>query len=151
MIEMQANSVRDLPAVICQLQTLAKIGFSKGCKVVVFSISQKSRSPGQNAKFHALITDIKKAAGGNHSLDVWKALLVDAFEQEIKAQGGSLPRPGQTAISFDGQRAVTVRPSTRDFNKSIASQFIEFIYAFGLEQGVVFSEKSERIAMDGRA
>jgi hypothetical protein len=80
--------------------------------------------------------------GQKYSEEAWKALLVDEFEQELKRDGESLPKPSRVVISFDQQRAVTIRPSTKDFRKEHASKFIEFLYAWGTEHGARFSDES---------
>ena len=56
--------------------------------------------------------------------------------------GEPLTHPGKTVISLDGQRKVTVRPSTKKFRKKEASDFIEFLYATGIEYGARFTDKS---------
>ena len=108
-------------------------------------IQRFSRSRDQNAKFHALIGDISATVevdGRYYSAEVWKALLVDDFEKERREMGEPLSHPGETVMSLDGRRAVTVRASTVKFRVSEASDFIEFLYAKGTEYGARFSDKS---------
>jgi hypothetical protein len=148
--QFKVTRLSDLSAAINKLQTAAKLGFQHGLPEAYLAISRESleqRSNDQNKKFHALIRDISNTAkvDKKYSQDVWKALLVDAFEQELKSQGEELPKPSKVALSFDGQRAVSIRPSTTSFNKAIGAKFIEFLYVFGVENGATFSRESVSI------
>ena len=64
---------------------------------------------------------------------------------ELKSEGRSLTKPSHVVLSFDKQRAITVRASTSDFGKKIAGEFITFLYAWGTMNGVKFTQKSTRI------
>jgi hypothetical protein len=44
--------------------------------------------------------------------------------------------------SLDGKRIVQLGLQSRRFGKSLASEFIEHLYAFGAENRVVWSEKA---------
>lgn len=113
---------------------------------VVVTIGRQAKSRDQEKKYHAMIHDIMTTVelGQQYSAEAWKALLVDEFEQELKRDGESLPKPSRVVISFDQQRAVTIRPSTKEFRKEHASKFIEFLYAWGTEHGARFSDESLR-------
>lgn len=109
---------------------------------VEISVSRGKRSLDQNAKFHAMITDIKNTAelDQKYSFEAWKALLVDEFEQEMARNSEGLTSPGEVVLSFDKKRMVTIRPSTKDFMKTESAKFITFLYAFGTELGAKFSD-----------
>lgn len=112
---------------------------------VVVTLGRPKRSGAQNRHFHALIGEIAQqveVGGRKYSQDVWKALLVDQFSQEMESAGTPLSKPGRTVPSLDGRRAVTVRPSTTDLKKAEAAQFITFLNAFGDEHGVQWSAQS---------
>jgi hypothetical protein len=115
----------------------------KGGPVTV-SVQRPSRSAEMNKKFHAMIRDIAQQVTffgkRRYDTEVWKALLVDQFEQEKAAMCEPLSHPGQLITSMDGQRTITVRPSTTKFRKAEASEFIEFLYQQGSEMGVNWSE-----------
>ena len=113
---------------------------------VVVTLGRESKSRDQEKKYHAMINDIMTTVelGQQYSFESWKALLIDEFEQELKRNGESLPKPSKMVLSFDGQRAVTIRPSTKDFRKEHASMFITFLYAWGTEHGARFSDESLR-------
>ena len=113
-------------------QAPVEISVSRSCK----------RSLDQNAKFHAMISDIQKTAelDQKYSFEAWKALLVDEFEQELARNAEGLTSPGEVVLSFDKKRMVTIRPSTKDFMKTEGAKFITFLYAFGTELGAKFSD-----------
>lgn len=112
------------------------------------TLGRPKRSGDQNRHFHALIGEIAQqvAPGGQKfSADVWKALLVDQFSQEMEAAGTPLSKPGRVVPSLDGRRVVTVRPSTTELRKAEAAAFIEYLYATGVDMGVQFSPPSVEI------
>lgn len=130
---------------IHRIRELAKKGLAGG--KVVLTLGRESRTKKQNAWFHALIGDIKKGVEleVDHSLEAWKAMLVDEFEQELKSEGRALAKPSRVVMSLDKQRVVSIRASTSDFGKKIAGEFITFLYAWGTVNGVDFSKNSLRI------
>lgn len=109
-----------------------EISVSRSCK----------RSLDQNAKFHAMISDIQKTdeLEQKHSSAAWKALLIDEFEQELLRNNEGLTSPGEVVLSFDKKRMITIRPSSADFLKIEGAKFITFLYAFGTELGAKFSD-----------
>jgi hypothetical protein len=120
---------------------------NKGIKAgpVVVILTRLSKSREQEKKYHAMIGDIAKTVerdGRRFSTDVWKALLIDSYENELINMGEGLTHPSKVVISLDGMRAVTIRASSKKFRKSEASGFIQYLYAFGVENGATFSEQS---------
>ena len=111
---------------------------------VVVEIKRQTRTLEINNKFHAMIADIAKTVDldQEYSFEAWKALLVDGFEEELRANSEKLRHGSKVVLSLDKKRAVTIRPSTTKFLKSEASQFIEYLYQFGAEHGARFTEKS---------
>ncbi|WP_136678629.1 recombination protein NinB [Neptunomonas sp. XY-337] len=116
----------------------------KAGKPCCVSITEESKTRTMEKKYHAMIGDIAKQVTffgkKRYSQDVWKALLVDQFEQEKLSMGEPLTHPGQLITSMDGRRTITVRPTTTKFRKSEAVDFVEFLYAQGCEMGVQWSE-----------
>ncbi len=114
---------------------------------VEVTIRRVSKSREQEEKYHAMIRDIHKTVDTDrgYTFRVWKALLVDQYEQELLGMNEPLTHPGQVVISLDGQRGLTVRPSTTEFRKFEASGFIQFLYAWGVDHDATFSEKSINI------
>lgn len=114
---------------------------------VEVNVQRPSKTRDQEAKYHAMICDIAASVepnGEKFGADIWKAWLVDAFDQEMAEQGTPLRHPSKTVISLDQRRPVTIRPSTSKFLKAEASQFIEFLYMKGAELGAVFSERAAK-------
>jgi len=108
-------------------------------------IVRESKSREQEEKYHAMIGDIAKTVkvyGKFYKPDIWKAQLVDEFRQQKEDMGEPLTHPGQTVVSLDGERKITVRPSTKKFLKKESSDFIEFLYATGIDYGAKFTDKS---------
>jgi len=130
-----------------QVWELVKRGIEGGAVVITLTREGKSRK--QERHYHALINDIAKQItffGNKHYIsDVWKALLVDQFNQEMTEMGTPLGKPGRVVTSLDGYRTITVRPSTRTFRKGEAAAFIEFLYAQGVEMGVEWSDSALEI------
>jgi hypothetical protein len=109
---------------------------------VVVTLGRPKRRGDQNRHFHALIGEIAQQVtpgGLKFSADVFKALLIDQFEQEMEAAGTPISKPGRTVPSLDGRRAVTVRPSTTCLKEREAADFIEFLYSWGVEHDVTFT------------
>lgn len=118
---------------------------------VVLDLSRPNKSREQEMHYHALIGEIAKQVkvfGKQYEPEVWKALLVDQFEQEMRQLGKPLRKPSNVVPAMDGTgRLVTVRPSTTKFSKEEGSNFIEFLYAQGVEMGVVWSATAEQIKL----
>ena len=126
---------------------------------ILLIVTEISKSRAQERKYHVMLSEIaaqvkfqrQDKPGGplvskTYSVDVWKAMLVDAFEQERIANGEPLTHGSELVPSIDGQRLVSLRASTTRFKKREASEFIEFLYATGVEYGVKWSATAEEIA-----
>lgn len=115
---------------------------------VVVTLGRPARSGAQNRHFQALISEIAQqveVGSQKYSQDVWRALLVDQFEQAMQEAGTPISKPGRTVPSLDGRRAVTVRPSTTGLKKREAAEFIEYLYSEGIEMGVKFTPPAVEI------
>lgn len=109
--------------------------------MVVFSEPKKKRA--QEEKYHAMIGEIAKQIehiGRKWDADDMKRLLVDEFADEMRLAGTPLHHDGRVTPSFDGRRIVQLGVQTSDFYVKEAAQFIEFLYAFGAQRSVIFSE-----------
>lgn len=106
-------------------------------------ISEPKRRQIQNEKYHAMIGDIAaqvEYAGRKWDADDMKRLLVDEFAEEMRNAGSPLHHDSRVVPSFDGRRIVQLGIQTRDFYVKEAAQFIEYLYAFGAQHGVKWSE-----------
>lgn len=99
----------------------------------------------QEEKYHSLIGDISKQCkfmNIKFSREDWKRMLIDAFARVKSEEGNPLKGYGRIVPSLDGAGFVQLGIQSRDFSKSIASEFIEHLYAWGSQQEppVVWSE-----------
>lgn len=108
------------------------------------TVARASKTRAQESRYHAMIGDIAKQwsdpDGKRYSTTVWKAQLIDQFQQEKLLMGEPLAKPGRTVMSLDKQRIVQIRPSSTDFRKKEASEFIEYLFSFGAEINVQWSD-----------
>lgn len=113
---------------------------------------RKSRD--QEERYHAMIGDIARQfehAGRRWDAEDMKRLLVDAFKQDTRDDPDLSPLWREMgdlrlvpAIGRDG--FVALGDQTRKFPKRLASAFIEWLFAFGAERGVEWSEPQRRAA-----
>jgi len=115
--------------------------------VVVFSEPTKRRI--QEEKYHAQIGDIAKQttyAGKQWDADDMKRILIDEFAEEMRLAGSPLHHDGRLIPSENGRRVIQLGIQSRDFYVKEAAQFIEFLYAWGADRGVVWSEPQQERA-----
>lgn len=121
---------------------------------VVIEIRRFYKSREQERHYHALIGEIAKQVtfDGNkrYSVEVWKARLVEQFAREKELMGEPLRHPGETVVSLDGQRIITVRPSTKQFLVREAADFIEYLHVTGIDMGVRFTNRAQAIYAEYR-
>jgi hypothetical protein len=124
------------------------------------TIEEAAKSRDQEAKYHAMIGDIAKTCefmGRKWDRDDWKRLLVDAFvrvmRDHAKAQGNPDPFAEECRMvpTLDGSGFVQLGAQTRHFKKRMASEFIEFLFAYGAERGVIWSNTSKHYFEEMRA
>jgi len=99
-------------------------------------IKPPTRSLDQNAKFHALCSDIAKAgiewAGEKRTAEEWKALLVSAHAAATQS-GFDLVR------GLEGEM-VQLRESTAAMTKARSSSLIEYVTAWAAQRGIALRE-----------
>jgi hypothetical protein len=120
-------------------------------QVVTFQEPKKSRS--QESKYHAMFGEIARQVpvrGVMLPEDDMKRALFSAFKIDTKddselreawAEFGE----ARMGIGFRGE-IVVFGDQTRQLPKKLASALIEWLYAFGAEHGVQWSEPAERRA-----
>jgi hypothetical protein len=112
---------------------------------MVVEIKEPTRNGDQNAKFHALCTDIAKSGvewmGKPRKADEWKVLLVSGHAVATK-QGAEMV-PG-----LEGEY-VNIRESTARMSKSRASSLIEYTLAWMAMNGVMDRIARERAEQSG--
>ena len=104
---------------------------------MVIELRPKSKSRDQEQKYHAMIGEIAEQAkhlGATWDAESWKRLLVNKFCKEIGVSGG------QIIPNLDGDGIVQLDFQTRKFTIDQASQFVEFLLAWGANNGIVFKQ-----------
>ena len=102
----------------------------------VVTIREQTRTGEQSDKMWAMLGDIARAKpmGRRHTSEDWKALAMNACGWECQFMEG-----------LDGRPFPQGFRSSR-LTKSQMSTLIEWLYAFGAEHGVQWSEPAERKA-----
>jgi hypothetical protein len=104
-------------------------------KQLTLEIKSANRSCQQNAKYHAMIDEISQQTqhlGSKWDAESWKRLLVDQF---LKDSG---QKTGVVIPNLAGDGIVQLGMQTRDFTKEQASEFVEWLFAWGAEHGITY-------------
>lgn len=107
----------------------------KAGKALRMEIKAESRSDEQNAKYHAMLSEIAVQAqhmGAKWDAESWKRFLVYEFCKQL-----GLPQ-GQIVPSLDGSGIVQLGLQTRDFSKERAAEFIAFLEAWAADKEIIF-------------
>lgn len=116
-------------AVIAQLPT-------DSVKPLVVKIQPMTRSLEQNAKLHAMLADIANQCefqGKKRDVETWKAIFVSAHKI---ATGGQ----AEMAIGLEGE-VINLRESTAQMGVERMTSLIEYVTAWGVQNGVHFNDK----------
>ncbi|WP_398473179.1 recombination protein NinB [Tardiphaga sp.] len=87
----------------------------------------------QNSRMWAMLTDVatqKQHAGRKYTPDQWKVLFMHACGREV-----------QFIPSLDNSTFIPWGQSSSDLSKQEMSALIEFMFAWGAENGVVFHDQ----------
>lgn len=136
------RGVSDLPSAIKWIMEMAPRGLASGDLEI--TMGKPSKSLAAERKYHCLIKDISQLSR-KHSLNVWKALMVKWFAEEMEEAGTPLSSPGEKVLDPKSGEFFFIRPSTTAFRVGEASQFIEYLYAYGSRNGVQWSKQSTDI------
>lgn len=101
----------------------------------------------QEEKYHAMIGDIAKQttyAGQRWDSEDMKRILIDEFADAMRAAGEPLRHDGRLIPSENGRRVIQLGVQSRRFYVKEASAFVEFLYAWGADRGVTWSEPIDR-------
>jgi hypothetical protein len=96
------------------------------------------RSLPQNDRLWAMLTDIaqqKEHMGRHYTTDQWKVLMMHACGREV-----------QFLPALDGSTFVPWGQSSSDLSKEEMTELIDFMFAWGAENGVVWSDPTEDAA-----
>lgn len=109
----------------------------------VMTISEPTKKRLQEERYHAMIGDVAKQteyAGKRWGADDMKRILIDEFAEEMRLAGTPLHHDGRLIPSENGRRVIQLGIQSRDFYVKEASQFIEFLFAYGAARGVIWSD-----------
>ena len=76
--------------------------------------------------------------------DDMKRLMIDMFAETMRQLGEPLHHDGRVVPSIDGKRVVQLGIQSSDFYVKEASAFIEFLFSFGAEHGIEWSDPAQR-------
>lgn len=112
---------------------LAKRLIDQAPQDAIVKISAAKRSDDQNAKMWAMLSDISRAKpeDRHHIPEVWKCIFMAALGHEVMFTMGLNNQP--FPIGF----------KTSNLSKAQMSDLIEFIYAYGAQNNVKWSENYE--------
>jgi hypothetical protein len=106
------------------------------------TISEPTRNADQNAKFHAICTDLAKSktpwAGKPRTADQWKVLLVSAHSKATAEEFEIVP-------GLEGE-FVNIRESTALMSVRRSASLITYALAFCDMNGIVLSEPKTALA-----
>jgi len=106
-------------------------------KQLTLEIKDAGKSRDQEEKYHAMIGEIAKQAqhlGAKWDAESWKRLLVDQFCRDNNIKTGAV------IPNLAGDGIVQLGQQTRKFTKEQASEFVEWLHAWGAEHGVTFEQ-----------
>lgn len=97
----------------------------------VLNVREATRTNDQNAKMHAMLSDIARAKpnGRIHDAETWKCLFM-----------ASLGFSPKWIPALDGDGVINTGYRSSRLTKGLMSELIEAMYAYGAEHGVQWSE-----------
>ena len=106
-------------------------------KQLTLEIKDATKSRHQEEKYHAMIGEVAKQAqhlSAKWDAESWKRLLVDQFCKDNGLKTGAV------IPNLSGDGIVQLGMQTRNFTKEQASEFVEWLHAWGAEHGVTFEQ-----------
>lgn len=103
---------------------------------MVVEIKEPTRSLEQNAKLHAMLSDLSTQVewhGMKLHMDVWKRLCTAAMLRELGESPMLVP-------AIDGHGIEIIYEKTSIMGVKMMVDMIEWVYAFGAEKGVVWRD-----------
>ena len=119
--------------------------------IVTFDL-EPMKSTLQERKYHSMINDISQSCkfmNETWSAEDWKRLLIAAFvdvkrdEAKVKGEPDPFEDQGRVVPALTGKGIVQLGVQSRRFKKAIASEFIEYLYAWGTWNNAVWNEAAE--------
>jgi len=110
------------------------------------TVEQPPKKRAQEEKYHAQIDDISKQttyAGKAWDKDDTKRIVIDEFAEEMRLAGTPLHNDSRLVPSENGRRVIQLGIQSREFWVAEASQFIEFLFAYGAARDVQWSDEAQ--------
>jgi hypothetical protein len=108
---------------------------------MILELRPVSKSREQEEKYHSMFGEAAKQAqhlGASWGADDWKRLLIDKFARETgRTHGKVIPNLDMTGV-------VEVGVQSRKFTVKDGSEFIEWLHAWGAENGIEFTDLTGR-------
>lgn len=128
-------------------EVIKQLDPNKLWRIRVDEYDEKTRL--QEEKYHAMLGDIARQAKHLNQvldLDSWKRLCVDQYRRDCIEN--DIPRLAdywkrhsfRLMPGLDGSSLVALGTQTRDFPKYVAAGFITWLYAYGVNQNIAWSE-----------
>jgi hypothetical protein len=133
---MRFNLINDSQAKALMVNLWPKIisALNNG-KQLTLEVKDAGKSREQEEKYHAMIGEVAKQAqhlGAKWDAESWKRLLVEQFCKDNGLKTGAV------IPNLAGDGIVQLGTQTRNFTKEQASEFVEWLYAWGAERGVTY-------------
>lgn len=124
-------------------KAIAEIRKAADCGDVMLRLSDVLRSLDQNAKQWPMLNDIAQQVDWRFTDDHgrWQVAKMSDFDWK-DVLTASFRKATRMAEGVDGG-VVMIGLRTSEFKKREFSEWIEWLYAFGSENGVIWSEKSQ--------
>lgn len=109
---------------------------------VQVTVGEPKRTLAENALLHALITELARKvewAGKKRDVETWKRLIVAAW---MRAEG----KPVEILPALDGHGVELIPVRTSKLGKRACADLIEFIYAWGADNGVRWDSHERSVA-----
>lgn len=103
----------------------------------VMTVKPPTRSPDQNAKMWAMLSDISRAKPEGRVLTpkVWKTLFMHQLDHELRFE-----------MALDGNGMVPIDYSTSQLSKARMSDLIEKMYEYGAKHNVEWTNERDAAA-----
>lgn len=117
---------------VAAFQWIKAVGFGKA---YILEVKEFTRTVEQNAKLHALFGELShqaKWADSKLTAEQWKVLMISAHTIATK-------EPCRMVIGIEGE-VVNLRESSAQMSVARMISLIEYIHAWGAQNGVVFKD-----------
>ena len=109
-----------------------------------------SKTRDQEERYHAMLTDISRQCrhlNESQDMETWKRLCVDQFRRDTLTdpdiseywKGKGL----RIIPALDGSCVVVLGEQTRRFPRKVASAFTEWLFSFGADRGVRWTDPKQ--------